>query len=376
MKPDRLVIAFTCTGRRVQLVRHFRRACARLGVEPFLLGLDSQPALAPATYYCDQSLTVPAGGEKGFSEAVLDIVQQRRVDLLVPLADPDLVPLAAIRPQLVQAGCLPAFGTMRTTDISRDKLRTCRFFSEIGLATPRTCLLPEAMADSRQPLPAFVKPRGGSAGKHAFAVEAWDMLPGWITARGDDFVVQELLDGQEVTVDVFIAPDGRPRCAVPRLRIEVRGGEVTKSQVRLDPEVMRQAEQIAAALPDAFGVINIQGFIRSDGTIGWTEINPRFGGGSPLSIEAGADLPAWLVSLALGRQPDYDVPIRDGMTMLRFDDAVYLNGHGTIDYGTDAATAGSLRQPTAADNASIQTAADEPSAAVCSPASQPPEAKS
>lgn len=333
MKSDSLVIAFTCVGRRVQLVRHFRQACADAQVAATIIGIDTEPARAPACYFCDEALTVPAGDDPDLPKAILALVAHRKIGLLIPTADSDLAALAAIRQDLVGLGCLPAFCGPGTTGISRDKLRTHAFFSNLGLRTPRTQLLSEVLADRQMPLPAFVKPRFGSAGKNAFVVDTWD-LPAWLAARRDEFVLQEKLAGQEVTVDLFV--DGGLRCVVPRHRLEVRGGEVTKSVVRLNDRIAQQAGRIAAGLPDAFGVLNIQGFIQDDGCVSWTEINPRFGGGSPLSVEAGARFPSWLVQLALGRRPDYCVSIADGKMMLRFDDAIYVDAGGSVRPGSDA----------------------------------------
>ena len=50
-----------------------------------------------------------------------------------------------------------------------------------------------------------------------------------------------------------------------------------------------------------------------------------------------------MVSLALGEQPDYSVSISDGLTMLRFDDAVYLDVEDQVRHGADAE---SLPRPT------------------------------
>lgn len=333
MKSDRLVIAITCVGRRVQLVRHFRQACGALGITGTILGIDTDPARAPGCYFCDEALAVPPGNDPDYPHVIRDLAARRNIGLLVPTADSDLPALASIRDDLIRQGCLPAFCGPGTVSICRDKLQTHGFFAGLGLQTPQTRSLSDVLADKQAPLPGFVKPRFGSAGKNAFAIDSWD-LPAWLLAGRSEFVFQEKLAGQEVTVDLFI--DRELRCVVPRQRLEVRGGEVTKSIVRLDAGIARQAPQIAAGLPDAFGVINIQGFIQKDGCVHWTEMNPRFGGGSPLAIEAGAHFPLWLVELALGRQPDYAVPIADGKMMLRFDDAVYVDAAGKVQSGRDA----------------------------------------
>ena len=335
MSVSKLTIAFTCVGRRVQLVRHFRRACVRLGVAHELLGLDTNPARSPAAYYCDEAIVVPAGGAAEFRQAVVDVIANRHVGLIIPLADWDLVGLAEVREQIADLGCLPGFSGPKTVQRGRDKLLTFEFFSGLGLSTPRTMTLREALADRSDRLPAFVKPRFGGAGKNAYRVDSWGFAEA-LASSDIEYVFQSMLDGQEVTVDVFVDEKVRARCAVPRRRLEIRGGEVTKAKIDLDSRIIRQVMQIAEAFPDAFGVMNVQGFIQPDGQVAWTELNPRFGGGSPLSIEAGAEFPLWLVSLALGTEPDYSVSIRDGVTMLRFDDAVYLDAEAQVRRGADA----------------------------------------
>ena len=335
MRSD-LVIAFTCVGRRVQLVRHFRQACGRLGVRAQLIGIDADPLMASAAYFCDDAFCVPHGSHPDFGPAVLDIIAKKGVQMLIPLADPDLLAVGDLRAQVQQAGCMPAYCGRRTMRLTVDKLETYRFLRDSGFATPRTRMLSDALRTRDEALPAFVKPRVGSAGKNALTIRSWT-LPDWIVAHADQFVCQELLQGDEVTVDVFIDKNGQPHYAVPRVRLEVRGGEVMKSMVRMDPKVIEPACAIARALPDGFGVVNIQGFIQPDGSTSWTEINARFGGGSPLAIEAGAGYPDLLVATALGRELPYPASIRDGMMMLRFDDAVYLAGDGSARRGSDIA---------------------------------------
>ncbi len=276
---------------------------------------------------------MPPGNHPAFGQAIRQVVSESGVRLLIPLADTDLHSLAEIRQDVVAQGCLLACCGPMTTQITRDKLSTYHWLQGLGLGTPHTQTLAEAL-QSRPRLPAFVKPRHGSAGKNTLLLDSW-RLQDWMLARADTFVVQEMLDGQEFTVDAFIDPDRRVHCVIPRIRLEIRGGEVVKSMVNLNPEIIRQATQVAANLPDAFGVINIQGFLRPNGQISWTEVNARFGGGSPLSIEAGAPFHRWLIDLALGRQPDYTVSITDGVVMLRFDDAVYLDSSGTARAGQD-----------------------------------------
>ena len=144
-------------------------------------------------------------------------------------------------------------------------------------------------------------------------------------ARTAEPVVFEFADGVEYTVDVFADFEGVPRCAAPRRRIEVRAGEVSKGQAVRHQAMMEQSCRLVRALDGCRGMITLQCFLTDDERIVFIEINPRFGGGVPLSIRAGADSPRWLMELLLGRRPDISMDAwQDGLLMLRYDEAVFV----------------------------------------------------
>jgi carbamoyl-phosphate synthase large subunit len=182
-----------------------------------------------------------------------------------------------------------------------------------------------AAAPSEWPFPLLVKPRRGSASIGVAVVEDPRALE--VATRGGDFVVQSLARGDEHTVDVYVDRAGTVCEAVPRRRLEVRGGEVSKAvTVRLD-DVEGLAREIGGCLPDAFGALNIQLFREeATGTLAVIEVNARFGGGYPLADAAGAVFPQWLVEEATGLPRSAPAaPWRPGVVMLRYDDAVFVD---------------------------------------------------
>jgi carbamoyl-phosphate synthase large subunit len=55
------------------------------------------------------------------------------------------------------------------------------------------------------------------------------------------------------------------------------------------------------------------------------EVNPRFSGGIPLSIAAGADFPRMLVQLARGRRVDPAIGrFQDGLWMTSYETSVFV----------------------------------------------------
>jgi len=115
------------------------------------------------------------------------------------------------------------------------------------------------------------------------------------------------------------------RCVVPRKRIEVRAGEVSKGQVIKDPRIMSEAAMLVETLGAGPGVITLQLFLTDDNRVKFIEINPRFGGGAPLSIKAGANFPKWILQEASGKKPNIRFDgFEDDLIMLRYDGEVWL----------------------------------------------------
>jgi carbamoyl-phosphate synthase large subunit len=73
------------------------------------------------------------------------------------------------------------------------------------------------------------------------------------------------------------------------------------------------------------GVITVQLILTADEQIKFIEINPRFGGGAPLAIKAGADFPRWILQQMLGKRSAIKFDgFKDNLVMLRYDAEVWL----------------------------------------------------
>jgi len=89
--------------------------------------------------------------------------------------------------------------------------------------------------------------------------------------------------------------------------------------------VVEAARKIAAALPGARGPLCFQAIVREDGEYAVFEINARFGGGYPLAHRAGATFSKWLLEEAAGLSCSAHDDWKAGVTMLRYDAAVFLD---------------------------------------------------
>ncbi len=322
-KPIRIL--FTCAGRRIELIRAFEKAGKALNVKLEIHGADAS-RLSPALQIVKHAHIVPAIATGRYIEAILRLVRRENIDLLIPLLDSELPDIAQAREQFAKLGCTALISSPQVVQTCRDKMATFRALQAAGIDTPQTWPW-IAMVDQKQhSFPYYLKPRHGSAAKGNFIIRDLDELR-VLGCRVPDAIVQEFIDGDEYTLDVYTGMDGVTRCVVPRRRLEVRTGEVSKGIVDKNREIMAVGKRVAKILGECRGVITVQLIVTPQRQTRVIEINPRFGGGVPLAIHAGADFPKWILQEFLGRRPRISpTGFRDGIAMLRFDDSVFVSG--------------------------------------------------
>lgn len=316
-------IMFTCAGRRVALLEAFRAAMARVGAAGRIVATDVTRA-SPAFHKADVGLILPLVGQDHYIPDLLEHVRRHRVKLLVPTTDRDLPALAQARAEFEQAGCVVAIGSEKAIDLCRNKDDTNNFLAGIGLPSIRTLGLPEFL--DAPFYPCFIKPVRGSAGVGSAVLHSEQELRDHVMNYGDRMIVQEYLSGQEYTIDVYRSRDGQVRCVVPRQRLVVRSGEVETAVTVRDSELIDATVTLAGKLEGLWGVFCCQCRRGAAGTAPrFFEVNPRFGGGAPLSIAAGADLPLYLLQEVLGLPITAQLgQFTDRLMMLRYDEALFL----------------------------------------------------
>lgn len=316
-------LLFTCIGRRVELLRAFQAASKALRVDLEIHGADAT-WLAPGMHCVDKGHIVPRISSGEYIEALLQIVRKFKIDLLIPLIDNELLPIAAAVDRFSEVGCRAVISSERVVRTCRDKLAMYEALRQALIDTPETWTWEEAMRRQRHAFPYYLKPRAGSAAMGNYVIRNRDEL-NTFGLRVKDAIVQEFVEGIEHTMDVYAGFDGVPRIAVPRKRIEVRNGEVSKGVTVKDPAIMAMGLRVAEMLGECRGVVTVQCMVTPTNLIRVIEVNPRFGGGAPLAIHAGADFPKWLLMDHLGRKFKINPNgFRHDLAMLRADDSVFV----------------------------------------------------
>jgi len=318
----RCTVLVSSAGRRVELIRCLRADAAALGIELSVLASDLCPPWSPACQEADASFEVPRCTIPDFIETLHAICARWEVDLVIPTIDPELDVLCRNVDSFRAIGTEVVIASPVVVGLARDKLRTAEFLSANGIPVPRTAV-PEdvALHAGDWPWPVLLKPRAGSSSIGVRRLDDPSAMPAPDSL--DSYVVQELLKGDEYTVNLFFDRGGALRSVVPHRRHEVRAGEVSKGVTARHEALEAIGWSLGRLLPDARGPLCYQAIVDRDGRAAVFEINARFGGGYPLAHHAGAPFTRWLLEEAVGLDPTCHNDWRDGVRMLRYDAALF-----------------------------------------------------
>lgn len=309
-------------GRRVALVHALRDGAERAGVRLRIVVTDRSP-LSAAGHLADRFHLVPDVRNPDFPAAMCDLIHRERVDVIVPTIDTELEVLATHRQLFEEAGAAVLVSSSTVIEICGDKERSSRWFREQGFPVPAQYQVEEVAELPPSAWPLFFKPKAGSSSIGAHAVTSMAEFELALVRYGPG-VVEELVVGEEYTMDCWIGVEGDCLGVVPRLRLETRAGEISKGITVDHEELDGRVRQILAAMTGVRGPVTVQAMVGADGPR-FIEVNPRFGGGYPLSHRAGAHFTAVLVAECAGITVD---PAwcrwEPGVVMLRYDDAVFV----------------------------------------------------
>ena len=308
-------------GRRVELVNCFKKAANELKISGSVFAADCS-LTAPALYFADKFRQVPRIDSGDYIRALIDICNEDKISLVIPTIDTELLLLAENRKNMEEkTDARILVSDLSVVNICRNKLNTQSYMEEHGFKVPHLYTAQELRNDNIK-YPLFVKPIDGSSSIDTYKVNNRQELDAILTLVKNP-MVQDYMDGEEYTIDVFLDFDGNIITMVPRLRIATRSGEILKGRIVKDAEIMEDVRRLMEELKP-IGHITVQCRKTYRG-IEYIEINPRFGGGAPMSIMAGADSCRNLYRLLKGEVLTYNEDYRENVTFLRFDSSIMLN---------------------------------------------------
>lgn len=324
MKSNKPNVLLLSAGRRVELIKAFKHELHLRGLHSMIYATDLKPDLSAACQLADQAFTLPRATALGYIDELFALCLEQKVGLVVPTIDTELLSLAEHRERFSAEGIELVISDEKLVRVCRDKRLTAQFFNSIGIDVPK-------ILDRQQlTFPCFAKPFDGSRSVGAAKLsQAADLSDGM---RDDPkMMFMEFIDQsfEEYTVDVYYDRKSVLRCLVPRLRLEVRDGEINKGVTRKHHVYDYLIDKLAK-IKGARGCLTVQLFAHPhERRYAALEINPRFGGGYPLSYSAGANYPGWLIDeYFLMKEIDFFDKWISDLMMLRYDAHVLVkNAH-------------------------------------------------
>jgi carbamoyl-phosphate synthase large subunit len=284
------------------------------GYKGKIVATDSS-SLSAGFFMSDINEVIPEADNASFLDRLFEIVMANDVEILMPSSGFDIYPYSENIAALANLGAKAIVSDREALEICRDKILTFRTLSS-KFVLPFTTAEPNKV----KKFPVIAKPRFGKGSRDIIRIDDESDLI-YVSSKYDDMIFQEFLPGREYTIDVLSDLEKIALIAVPRIRIQTRGGISTKGRIILDPEIELTCRQMAECI-GIKGPCCMQMKESADGMLKLVEINPRMGGGTIFTTLAGANFPKMLVDMVEGNE--ISIPRISPVTIVRYYEEIVI----------------------------------------------------
>lgn len=316
-------------GSTISIIRSLgRKGC-------YVIAGDSVPdSLGFCSRYAQEHLVYPAPetAASDFVEMLWRTARNQAIDLIIPVTDAAILPLAKARSRFKEV-CALALPENQALEMVTNKAKTVELAKQLQVPTPRTCLVSTAQqaceAGDVLGWPLVLKPQVSRLYRDQTTVEAFEVCyantPGELAEQMRRFenrcqvLLQEYCSGTGYGVEILLY-QGQPLAAFQHKRLRevpINGGaSAFRESVPLDPELYGYSTRLLKAL-NWTGLAMVEFKVGPDGPK-LMEINGRVWGSLPLAVHSGMDFPSYLVALYLDDSlPTSGAPITTYATGIR-----------------------------------------------------------
>ena len=293
-------ILFTNAGRRTYLIE-------------YALALNSSSNLKVSVFACDTSgltasmlvssdvrtfITPHVSENPEHYVSVLQAECQRyEIDVIIPLMDFELLVLSKHKEKFKSIGTEVIVSASETIKVTLDKKLCWHYCRQHGLVMPDTWFSGEM--PNRNKVPLVSKRTFGSGSADLSLLLKSEHVP---DAVPPDFLVQEMVKGQEYGIDVLNDLKGAFVHCCARRKVMMRCGETDKAEVVYGKQFNEIGRRISAVFQHV-GNLDADFILDDSGRAFFLDFNPRFGGGYPFTHAAGFDYLRTLIELTAGLKP-------------------------------------------------------------------------
>ena len=285
-----------------------------------IVSSDTNP-ISAGFYMSDAHELLPEIESKSYLSRLFEIITKHKISILMPSSGYDIYHYSKYKKKLLKLGALPVVSDVMTMEICRDKMQTYHHLS-------KKFDLPLTTLDSKklEGFPLIAKPRYGKGSKGIVKIENPIDLR-YIQSKQNGLIFQEYLPGTEYTIDVLSDLNGEPLIAVPRIRVQTRAGISTVGKIIKDENISETCKSIAKYLKIK-GPCCIQMKESNEGTLKLVEVNPRLGGGTIFTALAGANFPAMILDMAMGKR--IKIPRISEITVVRYFEEIVVENQKAV----------------------------------------------
>ena len=228
----------------------------------------------------DECVILPEANSANYLKVLEDVAFSFQADAVVVTSEPELRFITKLTHESLVS--LPlVMANRKAMSIGFDKLRTIEFISDLGKSVPWTTVISESDPVN---YPCILKSRHGAGSQSVFFLNDSSNLESY-RKLFPEYICQEYVGNEsaEYTCGVYGCADGEVRIIIFRRRLV--SGVTSYAELVESKEIKSFCMDIAKAL-ELRGSINIQLRYTECGPM-VLEINPRFGGGYPLTSAAG-----------------------------------------------------------------------------------------
>lgn len=257
----------------------------------FIIGADiNESYLISTVPFLDAFYKVPYSNHKEYYSIILNICKKEKINVLIPIFDEDHKLFYPENKDLLELNILSLGVSQKTLPVYENKTKMTEYLKKHNLPVP------EIITTIEEDKNYFIKPIDGCA-----SIGARQSLGKEINILGNrqDFIIQEVCKGPEITLECFYY-NGH-LSTVARERIATKSGVCVKTRVFYSKELTRIAEKFVKSIETPI-CFNLQFMHNSQGNPVITDVNLRFAGGMSLSYAAGWDSTSALAEILLNRQ--------------------------------------------------------------------------
>lgn len=275
-----------------------------------VLAVDADPDATIRWAVDDFRAVPPVTEEEAYVSALFAVCCEQAVDAVVAVNDMDLRVLARNAERFRAVGTRILGAPAGVVEILGDKLAVGPWLEARGFRYPETA--EPRSRGARLRLPALAKARFGQGGRGQRACHTEED----VRALDDDFVIQELLAGNEYHLDVLRAADGEVKSVVPKRKLAMLHGYTDQAVSVEDAALLGLGARLGAAVGHV-GSIDVDLMV-AGGIPYVLDVNPRLGGGFPFTaLVCPRYVDAFLEIAGGASPPPFLGEYRSGVTMHR-----------------------------------------------------------